>query len=62
MTSLKPIILYSHAAGPNPWKTAIILEELKLPYENKFMEFTDFKKVDHGPSRSAIHNILPTPT
>jgi glutathione S-transferase len=36
MSSYKPITLYSHAAGPNPWKVAIILEELELPYENTF--------------------------
>lgn len=40
----KPIILYSHATGPNPWKVAIILEELGLKYENKFLEMTDMKK------------------
>ncbi|KAI9663103.1 MAG: glutathione S- transferase, nitrogen catabolite repression regulator [Bathelium mastoideum] len=42
--SLKPITLYSHASGPNPWRVAIILEELGLPYENKFLEFGDMKK------------------
>lgn len=36
MSSLKPITLYSHAAGPNPWKVAIILEELGVPYHNVF--------------------------
>lgn len=35
----KPITLYSHASGPNPWKVAIILEELGLEYETKFLEF-----------------------
>lgn len=40
----KPIILYSHATGPNPWKVAIILEELKIPYESKMMDMADLKK------------------
>lgn len=38
MSSLKPITLYGHKAGPNPWKVAIILEELGIPYEQKFPE------------------------
>lgn len=45
MSSLEPITLYGHATGPNPWKTAVILEELKLPYETKMMGFADLKKV-----------------
>ena len=40
----KPIKLYSHAGGPNPWKVAIILEELKIPYETEMMQFPDLKK------------------
>lgn len=40
----KPIVLYSHASGPNPWKVAILLEELGLPYETRFQEFPDLKK------------------
>ena len=27
----------SKSQGPNPWKVAIILEELGLKYENKFL-------------------------
>lgn len=44
MSSVKPIVLYSHATGPNPWKVAIILEELKIPYETKFLEFPEMKQ------------------
>ncbi|KAG0649291.1 Glutathione S-transferase [Hyphodiscus hymeniophilus] len=40
----KPIVLYSHATGPNPWKVAIVLEELKIPYTSKFIDFADLKK------------------
>lgn len=41
---MHPILLYSHIYGPNPWKVAIILEELQLPYETKFIDFADVKK------------------
>ncbi|QMW29008.1 glutathione S-transferase [Aspergillus flavus] len=41
---MQPIILYSHPYGPNPWKVAIILEELNLPYETRFVSFQDVKK------------------
>lgn len=40
----QPITLYSHASGPNPWKAAILLEELGLPYKTVMMEFPDLKK------------------
>ncbi|KAK5175414.1 uncharacterized protein LTR77_000553 [Saxophila tyrrhenica] len=42
--SLKPIKLYSHPGGPNPWKVAIILSELSVPYETQIMDFADLKK------------------
>lgn len=35
--------LYSHAGGPNPWKVAIILDELRLPYHHKFLDFQSVK-------------------
>jgi glutathione S-transferase len=44
MSTIKPITLYSHASGPNPWKVAIILKELDLPYEEIFMDMADLKK------------------
>ncbi|KAF7590235.1 glutathione S- transferase, nitrogen catabolite repression regulator [Aspergillus hancockii] len=40
---MQPIILHSHQYGPNPWKVAIILEELNLPYETRFVSFKDVK-------------------
>ncbi|RDW79627.1 hypothetical protein BP6252_04265 [Coleophoma cylindrospora] len=40
----KPIVLYGHTSGPNPWKVAIILEELKIPYEIKIVDFAEIKK------------------
>ncbi|KAJ5444852.1 glutathione S-transferase [Penicillium daleae] len=30
--------------GPNPWKVAMILEELYVPYNQKFIEFSDMKR------------------
>jgi glutathione S-transferase len=40
----KPIHLYSHATGPNPWKVVIFLEELGIPYETEFVDFANIKK------------------
>lgn len=40
----KPITLYSHASGPNPWKVAIVLEELHIPYTTKIIDSADLKK------------------
>lgn len=42
--SLKPITLYSHATGPNPWKVVMVLQELDIPYIDKPVEFPDMKK------------------
>ncbi|KAL9622739.1 MAG: hypothetical protein Q9160_002857 [Pyrenula sp. 1 TL-2023] len=41
---VKPITLYGHGAGPNPYKVAIFLEELGLPYETKFEGPNTLKK------------------
>lgn len=30
--------------GPNPWKVAIVLEELGVPYETQLMDFSELKK------------------
>ncbi|MCJ1441029.1 MAG: glutathione S- transferase, nitrogen catabolite repression regulator [Stictis urceolatum] len=49
----KPITLYSHGSGPNPWKVAIVLEELGIPYETEFVDMSimhtpEFEK--HNPN------------
>jgi len=44
MSELKPLTLYGHATGPNPWKVAIVLEELEIPYTTKYMDMADLKK------------------
>ena len=41
---MKPIVLYSHNAGPNPKKVVMVLEELSLPYETKLLEFPEMKQ------------------
>lgn len=41
---MKPITLYGHKAGPNPKKVVLVLEELKIPYEIKLLEFPDMKQ------------------
>lgn len=41
---MKPITLWSHHSGPNPWKVAMVMEELEIPYETKFILFEDVKK------------------
>ncbi|KAJ5145688.1 uncharacterized protein N7515_000252 [Penicillium bovifimosum] len=42
--SLKPITVYGHASGPNPWKVIIVLEELNIPYTHKMVNPPDMKK------------------
>jgi glutathione S-transferase len=44
MAQLQKLILHGHSQGPNPWKVAIILEELGLPYEHLLCDFADAKK------------------
>ncbi|CAI7587185.1 unnamed protein product [Penicillium crustosum] len=41
---MQPIILYGHHAGPNPKKVVMVLEELKIPYEIKLLEFPEMKQ------------------
>jgi len=42
MTS-KPILLYSRPGGPNPWKVALILEELGLNYKRQTVPASQIK-------------------
>ncbi|GKZ20605.1 glutathione S-transferase, nitrogen catabolite repression regulator [Aspergillus brasiliensis] len=42
--SLKPITLYGHTMGPNPWKVVMVLEELELPYKTTYISITEVKK------------------
>ncbi|GAD97287.1 hypothetical protein ATEG_06384 [Paecilomyces variotii No. 5] len=42
--SLKPITLYGHTGGPNPWKVAMVAKELGVPYDYKILEFPEMKQ------------------
>jgi glutathione S-transferase len=42
--SLKPITVYGHGPGPNPWKVIMVLEELNIPYTHEIVDFQDMKK------------------
>lgn len=43
-SSLQPLILHAAPRGPNPWKVAIILKELDIPYKTVIYDFPDLKK------------------
>lgn len=40
-SNLKPLTLHAHTTGPNPYKVAITLELLSLPYETRLWEYGD---------------------
>lgn len=42
--SLKPITLYGHTGGPNPWKVVMALEEFNIPFTYKVIDFADMKQ------------------
>ena len=44
LTMRKSHLLTCHIAGPNPWKVAILLEELGLPYSTKIRTTAELKK------------------
>ncbi|KAL8979951.1 MAG: hypothetical protein Q9205_004838 [Flavoplaca limonia] len=46
---MKPLILHGHHAGPNPYKINLILENLNLPYEEKFWVLGEDSKGVKGP-------------
>lgn len=55
-SSLKPLTLHAHGTGPNPYKVAILLEYLKLPYHVKLWTFADDS---HGVKGSEFLGINP---
>ncbi len=40
---MQPLILHAHGTGPNPYKVAIALEMLGLPYDVYLWQFGDAK-------------------
>lgn len=38
MADIQPLVLHAHSTGPNPFKIAIALEYLRVPYEVKLWE------------------------
>ncbi|SPJ74171.1 related to Glutathione S-transferase II [Fusarium torulosum] len=55
MSSIKPLILHAHLTGPNPFKVAILLEALNLPYNVKLWEFGEGSNGVKGPNFLAIN-------
>jgi glutathione S-transferase len=55
-SSLKPLILHAHSTGPNPYKVAIALEILSLPYTVKLWDFGD---APNGVKSSTFTKINP---
>jgi len=53
--NMKPLTLHAHNTGPNPYKVAIVLEALKLPYEVKIWEFGDGENGVKGPVFTKIN-------
>ncbi|KAL5388141.1 hypothetical protein DPSP01_003130 [Paraphaeosphaeria sporulosa] len=54
-SSLKPLVLHAHGTGPNPYKVAIALELLSLPYTVKLWDFGDAPNGVKGPTFTKIN-------
>ncbi|KAL4874867.1 glutathione S-transferase [Aspergillus karnatakaensis] len=55
MTGIKPLTLHAHSTGPNPYKVAIVLEFLNLPYTVKLWTFGSDEHGVKGPKFLAIN-------
>ncbi|CAG8214122.1 unnamed protein product [Penicillium olsonii] len=53
--NLKPLTLHAHSTGPNPYKVAILLEALGIPYNVKLWTFGDDSHGVKGPEFLAIN-------
>ncbi|KAJ9618743.1 hypothetical protein H2203_008947 [Taxawa tesnikishii (nom. ined.)] len=52
---MKTLTLHAHNTGPNPYKVAILLEALDLPYNVKLWEFGDAENGVKGPVFTKIN-------
>lgn len=57
-TTLKPLTLWGHVVGPNPWKVSFCLDELNIPYEHKTLNFDQLKKSPY--EDICVNGRLPT--
>ncbi|SLM40079.1 Thioredoxin-like fold [Lasallia pustulata] len=53
--NIKPLTLHAHGSGPNPYKVAILLEALSIPYHVKLWEFGDTPNGVKGPRFTKIN-------
>jgi hypothetical protein len=56
-----PFHLTRENQGPNPWKVAIILNELNIPYESELMDFTNLHKGPPSHPKNTFQTHQPTP-
>lgn len=52
---MKLLMLHAHSTGPNPYKVAVVLEALKLPYNVTMWEFGDGEHGVKGPVFAKIN-------
>lgn len=55
-SNIKPLVLHAHGTGPNPYKIAIALEILDIPYEVKLWQFGDAPNGVKGPQFLKINS------
>lgn len=48
-SNIKPLVLHAHGSGPNPYKCAMALELVNVPYEVKLWQFGDAPNGVKGP-------------
>ncbi|MCJ1361206.1 hypothetical protein MMC16_000304 [Acarospora aff. strigata] len=54
-SNIQTLILHAHDTGPNPYKVAILLEALQLPYQVKLWQFGEEANGVKGPEFTKIN-------